>query len=101
MLLRGEWAELRQIWPGHFSTIGQCAADFEQYSLRARFSERGKFVSPISQSWEPMGSELSNFGRRKSIIGAPGAPFRFEICWFISNRSALNWIGIENWGQIS
>ena len=40
MLLIGEWAEPHQIWPLHFNTVGQCAA--ELLIIRSIFAARFK-----------------------------------------------------------
>ena len=84
MLLRGEWAELHQIWPTHFNTICQCAAKvlMMQSILTARFAWEVNFVPPISQSLGERRRGLPNLERRQ--VGQSQAPFIFHTCCFVS-----------------
>ena len=63
MLIRGEWAEPHQIWPGHFTTIGQRAAELRTMRsiFTVRFSIGDNFELPVSQRW---GATYIKFGQK-------------------------------------
>jgi len=59
----GEWAEIHQMWPGHFNTIGHCAAELLmiQSIFMVWFAGREQFLveRDIYQIW----------GEDRSVIG--------------------------------
>jgi len=87
---RSKWTELHKIWPEHFNTIGQCAAEVStiQSIFTARFSGRGQFWTvyySVTQCW---GSKpMTNL-----VLPTHLLDFR---CYYISKSELLK----LNWGS--
>ena len=85
-------------WPGHFNTIRRCAAELLRY---VQFSWPG---FQWGQFWTAYFTELGSnqiLRRDRSVIDASNAPFRLQVCCFISKseRQKLDWV--ENLGTFT